>query len=61
MIGINNRNLKTFSVDLNTSVEIAELVNAKIDATDMHPDILIIWAYLKFKNGEKKEAGIQEK
>ena len=27
MIGINNRNLKTFSVDLNTSVEIAELVN----------------------------------
>ena len=36
--------------------EIAELVNAKIDATDMHPDILIIWAYLKFKNGDKKEA-----
>ena len=37
--------------------EIAELVNAKIDATDMHPDILTIWAYLKSKNGDKKEAG----
>ena len=36
--------------------EITGLVKAKIHATDMHPDILIIWAYLKSKNGQKKEA-----
>ncbi len=35
---------------------ITELVEANIHAIDMHPDILVIWAYLKSKDGEKNEA-----
>jgi lipocalin len=35
---------------------IIELVRANIHAIDMHPDILVIWAYIKSKYGEKKEA-----
>ena len=35
---------------------IVELVRANIHAIDMHPDILVIWAYIKSKYGEKKEA-----
>ena len=35
---------------------ITELVEANIHAIDMHPDILVIWAYLKSKDGEKNDA-----
>ena len=53
------RDFKKF--DKNKPIMLAELIidfiEAKIDVADMHPDILIIWAYLKSKNGDKKEAG----